>query len=421
MHFPDLNADSGFDALPSPETSHGRPPLVVFSSLRWHFEHQRPQQLLTRLARHYRVIYVEEPVPTHSDPWLETSHPAPGVELVVPHTPSDAPGFCAAQQPVLHALLGAFARERDIVSPSVWLGTPTALPLAAALAPRAVLYDCMEDGAGRPGAAADRTRLEADLLALADVVVCAGPSLYQGLRGRHANVHCIPNAVDARHFAPPALAGSGIEAVSARSLHAAIPGPRLGWFGCIDERVDLELVAAIAKRRPDWHLVMAGPVAPSVADALPRLPNIHWVGPQTYAILPHLQAHWDACILPLRIDAAARGPSPHQALEYLAGQKSVVSTPVHDVVALHGHIVRLAGDPEAFVEACRAAITERGPLRRQRRIDALIAVHSCSWERAADRVHKLLVEFAHDEDPVSVGALVAAGAQRRMAASRAGY
>jgi hypothetical protein len=73
-----------------------------------------------------------------------------------------------------------------------------------------------------------------------------------------------------------------------------------------------------------------------------------------------------------------------------------VSTPVHDIAALHGHIVRLAHDADSFVEACRAAMCERGPLRRQRRIDALIAVHSCSWDRAAERVRKLLVEFAHE-------------------------
>jgi hypothetical protein len=58
--------------------------------------------------------------------------------------------------------------------------------------------------------------------------------------------------------------------------------------------------------------------------------------------------------------------------------------------------VRIAHDANAFAEACRAALCERGPLRRQRRIDALIAVHASSWDRAADRVHKLLVEFAHE-------------------------
>jgi hypothetical protein len=150
-----------------------------------------------------------------------------------------------------------------------------------------------------------------------------------------------------------------------------------------------------------------------------------WLGAQTYAILPHLQAHWDLCLLPFKVDACTRHAAPIEALEYLAGQKSVVSTPVHDVVALHGHIVRLADGAEAFVEACRAAICERGPLRRQRRIDALIAVHSCTWDRAAERVRRLLVEFAHESPADEVGlapALLAAaaheGAQRGALAAR---
>jgi len=123
------------------------------------------------------------------------------------------------------------------------------------------------------------------------------------------------------------------------------------------------------------------------------------------------------CLLPLDPDACARHPAPIEALEYLAGQKSVVSTPVHDVSTLHGQMVRIADGPEAFVEACRAAMCERGPLRRQRRIDALIAVHSASWDRAVERVHKLLVEFAHEPagaDGELTPALLAAAARRGL-------
>ena len=372
-----------------------RPTLVVFAAARWHFDWQRPQQLLTRLAKHYRVLYVEEPHTTHEDPWLECREVAPGVEVLVAHTRCDARGFHDAQLPVVGALLAAFMRERGIARPLVWLDTPAPLPLAEALDPRGLVYDCHDDAAST----SDDDRLrhrEARLMQLADVVVAGGPSLYQSHRGRHANVHCIANAVAAAHFAPPAPSGKSIEAISARAIHAAIPNPRLGFFGVIDERVDLDLVARMADLRPDWHFVMAGPLRGVAPEALPRRGNLAWLGAQTYAILPHLQAHWDLCLLPFKVDVCAHRAAPIEALEYLAGQKSVVSTPVHDVAALHGHIVRIADGAHAFVEACRVAMCERGPLRRQRRIDALIAVHSCTWDRAAERVHKLLVEFAHE-------------------------
>jgi len=410
MNYPAAHALPAGLALHDGSTA--RPPLVVFAAARWSFDWQRPQQLLTRIAKHYRVFYVEEPRTTHEDAWLEATEVAPGVEVLVAHTRCDAPGFHDEQRPVMQCLLERFLRERGVAQPLAWLDTPAALPLAEALQPRALVYDCHEEPAAMDAAQRER---EQRLLHVADVVLAGGPSLYESLRRRHANVHCIANAVDAAHFAPPAPSAKSIEAVSARAIHAAIPNPRLGYFGVIDERVDLELLARIADLRPDWQFLLAGPLRGIAADALPRRGNLLWLGPQTYAILPHLQAHWDLCLLPLKVDACLRHAAPIEALEYLAGQKSVVSTPVHDIVALHGHVVRIAGCPEAFVEACRAAMCERGPLRRQRRLDALIAVHSASWERAVERVHRLLVDFAHEPAGDTAGlapALLAAAARQ---------
>jgi len=407
MNHPAAHALQDGSTMAGPE----RPALLVFAALRWNFDWQRPQQLLTRLAKHYRVLYVEEPVTTHQDPYLECTQVAPGVEVLVVHTRCDACGFHRDQFPTMAALLSAFLQERGIAEPLAWTDTPAALPLIETLSPRAVVYDCHDDASREGGDAA--------LVRRADIVVAGGPSLYQALRARHANVHCIASGVDAAHFAPPPAAAKSIEAVSARAIHAAIPNPRLGFFGVIDERVDLDLVARIADLRPDWQLVMAGPLRGVSPDALPRRGNLLWLGPQTYAILPHLQAHWDVCLLPLRVDVCARRAVPVEALEFLAGQKSVVSTPVADVVSLHGHIVRLAPNATAFVEACRAAMCERGPLRRQRRIDALIAVHSCGWDRAADRVHKLMVAFSHEPThehaPASLLAAANQGLRRTQA------
>jgi hypothetical protein len=397
MTIPAAHDDSLHAAYARETGTSARPPLLAFCAQRWGFDWQRPQQLLTRLAKHYRVFYVEEPVTTHQDAYLECTVVANGVTVLVPHTRCDVAGLHDAQLPIVHALLATFMRERGLAEPLAWFDTPAALPLLAGLQARGILYDCHLDPALLREAAAHH-----DLAALcaADVVVAGGPSLYEQLRGHHANVHCIANAVDAEHFAPPAPAGSAIEAVSARAIHAELRSPRLGYFGVVDERVDLALVARVADLRPDWQIVMAGPLLRVDPQALPRRANIHWLGAQTYAILPHLQAHWDVCILPFDCAATARHAAPIETLEYLGGHKSVVSTPVHDVVALHGHIVRVACTADDFVDACRAAMCERGPLRRQRGIDALIAVHSCTWDRAAARVHKLLVEFARTPAPL---------------------
>jgi UDP-galactopyranose mutase len=411
MNYPAAHALSSGMALH--DGSPDRPPLVVFGARRWNFDWQRPQQLLTRIAMHYRVFYVEAPHTTHADPWLEATEVAPGVEVLVAHTRCDTPGFHDDQFPVMRRLLANFLRERGIAEPLAWLDTPAALPLAEALQPRALVWDCGEDVVTLSGDVALRRR-EERLLEQADIVLAGGPSLYDALRRRHANVHCVANGVDAAHFAPPPASSKAIEAVSARAIHAAIPNPRLGFFGVIDERVDLALLERVADLRPDWQFLLAGPLRGVAPEALPRRGNLQWLGPQTYAILPNLQAHWDLCLLPLKVDACVRHAAPIEALEYLAGQKSVVSTPVHDVAALHGQIVRIADGPEAFVEACRAAMCERGPLRRQRRIDALIAVHSASWERAVERIHRLLVEFAHEPAGALAPDLLAAAGRQAL-------
>lgn len=382
---------------PRAGSDHDRPPLIAFGAQRWNFDWQRPQQLLTRLAMHYRVFYVEEPVTTHEDAWLQCTAVAPGVHVLVPHTRCVEAGLHDAQMPVVRELLASFMREHGLVAPLAWFDTPAALPLLAGLQARGVLYDCHVDPAlqGPFAAGHDTAAVRA-----ADIVVAGGPSLYEQLRGRHPDVHCVANAVAAADFAPPLPAASGIEAISARAIHAEMRTPRLGYFGVVDERVDFALLSRIADLRPDWQLVMAGPLCRVDAQALPRRPNIHWLGAQTYAILPHLQGHWDVCILPFDCAAAARQAAPIETLEYLAGDKPVVSTPVHDVVALHGHVVRVATRADEFVDACRAAMCERGPLRRQRRLDALIAVHSCTWDRAADRLHGLLSGLAGEAQAV---------------------
>jgi UDP-galactopyranose mutase len=419
MNFP-ATAALTVDASCAPaDAAPARPPLVAFASMRWHFDWQRPQQLLTRLAMHYEVFYVEEPLPTHRDAWLECARVAPGVERLVPHVRCELAGRREDPSPVVARLLAEFMRARAIVAPLAWIDAPAALPVLETVDPRGVVYDCGDDPAADGGDTPPQRRA-ARLLEQADVVLAGGPSLFESLRRRHANVHCIANAVDAAHFAPPPVRSPSIEAVSARALHAAIPNPRLGFFGVIDERVDLALVARVAELRPDWQILMAGPLRGVDRQALPQRGNLLWLGPQTYAILPHLQAHWDLCLLPLAVDACARRAAPIEALEFLAGQKSVVSTPVHDVVALHGHVVRLADGAHAFVEACRAALCERGPLRRQRRIDALIAVHSCTWDRAADRVHRLLVEFAREPaSPAAAFRPASYAAARPVAGARA--
>ena len=107
---------------------------------------------------------------------------------------------------------------------------------------------------------------------------------------------------------------------------AAIPRPRLGYFGVIDERIDLGLLERLASARPEWQIVMVGPVVKIDPDSLPRRPNIHWLGQKSYDELPSYLAGWDVAIMPFALNESTRFISPTKTLEYLAAGKPVVST-----------------------------------------------------------------------------------------------
>ena len=371
-----------------------RPPLIVFSHLRWSFVFQRPQQLMTRLAQHFDVYFVEEPVFADAEPALMSATHQNGVEVLTPRTKEFASGFHDSQINAMKPLIADFMASRGLKDPLVWLTTPMALPLVADLEPRAVVYDCMDDLASHRFAPAELAAREKALMELADIVLAGGPSLYEAREGRHANLHCLPSAVDAAHFAPENLDGDDVEAAVATELHRGMAHPRLGFFGVIDERLDLGLVAALADRRPDWQIVMAGPVARIDPASLPQRPNIHWIGMQRYEALPHLMSHWDACLLPFALDKATRSLCPTKTLEYLAGGKPVVSTPIPDVVSLYGSAVRIGEDAGEFVAAVEEILGEHARERARRRARSQALVDACSWDGAAAFIAGMLLEYA---------------------------
>lgn len=369
------------------------PVLLVFSPLRWDFVHQRPQQLLSRLAGRWQVLYVEEPVaaPAGSAPRLSISERGPALSVLVPHLPP-RDDHAASTVAALHALIAGHLCTIDAAAATrvAWLYTPRRLPLARALQPDALVYDCLD----RPGAQADGRQLddEAALLRDATLVLTAGPTLYEALHGRHPQVVCLPSAVDAAHFAAAQLRRGSAQDQRARRLQGGLPSPRIGYFGVVDERIDFALLDLLAASRPDWTVLMAGPVTLRETARLPRHPNLHWLGAQPYARLPYLLADWDLCLVPFVQGESTRYINPTKTLEYMAGDKPVVSTPVPDVMALYGDAVAIAATPEQFVRQCAALLGERPVARCRRAIEMLNIVSMHSWDRSADSVHRLLMQ-----------------------------
>lgn len=323
---------------------------------------------------------------------LDVSRRAEGVTVVTPYL---RPGLDSeATALLLRALLDDFFREQHISRYALWYYTPMALAFTRHLAPLATIYDCMDELSAFRGAPPALRQLEHDLFARADLVFTGGQSLFEAKHGRHRSVHLFPSSVDTAHFA-----GARTHAGDPPD-QAAIPGPRLGFFGVIDERLDIELVAGLAAARPDWQVVMVGPVVKINPTDLPRRPNIHYLGSKQYAELPAYLAGWDVALMPFARNEATRYISPTKTPEYLAAGKPVVSTSIRDVVRPYGErgLVRIADTVAETVAAIEASLTEDTDARLTR-CDGFLS--SMSWDRTWRRMHALIEDVVEQRVPKS--------------------
>jgi len=358
--------------------------LICFSHLRWNFVFQRPQHLMTRCARERRVFFFEEPqISAAGAPRLEVEKSG-GVTVAVPQLPDSLgyDGRIAAQRMLLDEMCATY-RIAEYVA---WYYTPMALAFSDHLDPVATVYDCMDELSAFKGAPSVIKDREAELLRRADLVLTGGQSLYEAKRHQHPNIHPFPSSVDAAHFAQARrIATDPLD-------QADIPHPRLGFFGVIDERMDLALLDGIAAARPDWHLVLLGPVAKIDPVSLPQRTNIHYLGSKQYDELPHYVAGWDVALLPFARNEATRFISPTKTPEYMAAGKPVVSTSIRDVVRPYGQqgLVRIADDVPSFVRASVAAMAEDAT-KRITLADAFL--RQTSWDGTWSRI-RLLVDDA---------------------------
>lgn len=367
--------------------------LICLSHLRWGFVYQRPNHLMSRCARDRRVFFVEEPHFDVDVPFLDIQHVEHGLHLAIPHLPPGQPQ--AIVEGMQRVMIDSLVERMHVRDPLLWFYTPMAVRHVEHIAPSGVVYDCMDELSHFHGAPPELVERERHLFKIADLVFTGGHSLFEKKRDHHPSVHAFPSSVDFAHYerARGPMADPDDQ--------VGIPHPRLGFFGVVDERMDLELIAGIADARPEMHLVILGPVVKIDPDRLPRRPNIHWLGGKDYKELPAYIRGWDVAIMPFARNEATRFISPTKTLEYLAAGKPVVSTSIRDVVRPYGEdgLVRIADTPGAFVAAVDVALAERGTARAAAHAaarDAMLA--QTSWDATWSRMHGLLSELAIHRD-----------------------
>jgi glycosyltransferase involved in cell wall biosynthesis len=320
--------------------------LICLSHLRWDFVYQRPQHLLSRCAKERRVFFFEEPIYGEGPLRLDVSRREENLYVVVPHLPAGLLSEVSVEA-IQQASIDRLINEHAITDYVLWYYTPMALGWTRHLSPLATVFDCMDELSAFKFAPRALREREAELMRRADVVFTGGQSLYEAKKDKHANIHAFPSSIDRAHFA------------QARNVseepadQASIPHPRMGFFGVVDERFDTQLLDEIAAARPDWNLVIIGPVVKIDEKDLPRRPNVHYLGGKSYKELPQYLAGWDVAALLFARNEHTRFISPTKTPEYLAAGKPVVSTSIQDVVRPYGELglVRIADNAADFIRA----------------------------------------------------------------------
>jgi UDP-galactopyranose mutase len=357
--------------------------IVCFSHLRWNFVFQRPQHLLSRFANKHDVLFIEEPIHHDGPAEFVITNSKEGVTVAVPHLPHGINDEEA--QPILKKLVKELVDAQGWESYASWYYTPMMLPLSELLEPVATVYDCMDELSAFKNAPAELRTREAELFSRADLVFTGGRSLYEVKREQHDSVYCFPSSIDVKHFA------RALEVNTDQPDQQNIPRPRIGFFGVIDERTDIELLREMAELRNDWQFVMIGPVVKISEEDLPRHQNIHYLGGKNYDELPDYIAGWDVAMMPFAINDSTRFISPTKTPEYLAAGRPVVSTPIRDVVRPYGEmdLVRIAGTAAEFVAAIEESLNEDATERRAKADEFL---ETMSWDKTQEAMSELISE-----------------------------
>jgi UDP-galactopyranose mutase len=365
--------------------------IVVASHLRWSFVWQRPQQLMSRLAQHRRILFVEEPIYTDSAvieaPRLDQVQE--NISVLAPRVArpdGDGTPIWSDRQAIADQVRHALQTLR-FDQKALWFYTPLPEFLLHVVDPDLVVYDVMDELANFRFAPPQLKEQEARLLRRADVVFTGGASLYEAKAPFNHNTHLFASGVDSKHYAKACLAETEVPEVV-----KSIPGPKATYIGVIDERLDYDIIRQMAEQRPNVQFLMCGPIVKVDPAQLPQAANIHYLGQQAYKDLPRILKGSDICLMPFALNEATKFISPTKTLEYMATHRPIVSTPIRDVERFYSDIVYLAEDTQEFIRQIDAALDEPASERaaRRKREEKILAEHA--WDAISDNMEALMQE-----------------------------
>jgi len=350
--------------------------MIVFCHLRWQFVYQRPQHIISRLASNMKVLFVEEPVHHHHD------DNSSGNLMVITEKLHVLQPYVKDIESIID-ILPVYLKNKTV--PVGWFYSASFSPLLEKINFETVVYDCMDELSLFKGAPVHLINQEKYLMAHADIVFTGGKSLYESKRQLHSNVYCFPSSVDEEHFA------QALNGISPAADIASLSKPIVGYYGVIDERIDLDLLHKCAKKLHDVSFVMIGPLA-KIEDAdLPKENNIHYLGMKSYNELPNYLKAFDIAMMPFALNDATKYISPTKTLEYMAAGKPIISTKITDVVRDYSDSVTLIENDGEFCDAIETLLTKNS-LEMEMEYNKIL--EKTSWNSTADKMESIIKKFA---------------------------
>jgi GT2 family glycosyltransferase/glycosyltransferase involved in cell wall biosynthesis len=343
--------------------------VICFPIIGWDFRFQRPQQLMSRFAAAGHRIFYMAPEFYSRGPAFTIQEKGKNIYEVSLRGPARNLYTDALDDKSRDVLLGSLdAMRRDLM-----LGASVAfvqLPFWWPLAEKArsdfawpIVYDCMDHHAGFSSNKPTMVGQERDLLASADLVVVSSDYLERHALEHSSNVLLVRNACDYEHFAG---------AIKQRGDR-----PLIGYYGAIADWFDSDLVADVAKRRPDWDFVLVGSTFSADTSRLSKLPNVSLPGEKHYSEIPDWLRTFDVVLIPFKRNALTEATNPVKGYEILASGKPLISVPIPEMVALVP-LVRLASNAEEFEREIEAALNENDPDIIEKRRDF---ARQHTWEK----------------------------------------
>jgi glycosyltransferase involved in cell wall biosynthesis len=362
----------------------GEPPIhydmIVFCHLRWDFVYQRPQHIISRMSENLKILFVEEPIPFEAgeENTAELTEVNKNLFVLKPRVKSIAE---------IKKVLPIYVSNTTVKIG--WFYSSAFVYLLNDIDFETVVYDCMDELTMFKGASELLSAQEIYLLSEADIVFTGGKSLYEAKKQTHDNVYCFPSSVDRKHFE---------QALNGISVPPDMPTgkPVVGYYGVIDERIDLHLLQSVAEKMPEVNFVMIGPVVKINETHLPKAANLYYPGMKPYKALPGYLKAFDIAMMPFALNDATRFISPTKTLEYMAAHKPIVSTPVYDVVRDYQDCVAVINNADECCNAIRNILRrpEEEKAKQQQQFEVIL--NNTSWDKTVNNMQQIIKNFAHE-------------------------